>query len=532
MILNTSTNMDNDIADNFTLVHKTSGIQVFKSKNSNENIIRVQSNSDTIEPENMFTYRINAMTSAHDVLSELDLTDPLDTEDFVMVQVPDMIVDRLQVNGRPSISHTKVTSYFTFTSDPEFVPLSGPNRPSGPDGLTEAIVTQVANSIYKMNQAGIFHCNLTLSDIYTDGTTFKFRNFEFAYLKEHGYPFVGDILTFRKLLGPKYYDTIGKVLLSTFSDDLPDIIVSNTLASDQVLDNLTDIIFGKQTRNSFKPPLLSAGAVAGLTTLAGTIVGGTIAKFQGLALEKNSSTLVPISNANASSTKASASAKGIPKKIHQVWLGTKKVPDETETWKKFCAKHNWDYKLWTDSDLPGFGLTNQADFDRPNISYPQKADIFRYEIIYRHGGLYIDCDMVWLGNDLSDYIRFDSNDFIGVASISQTAQTRMEWPWIENGFFASTAGHTILKDVIEALPKKKQVSNAFFNTGPALLNENIHQPILIIPGPWIFPTKFYIPKFEKEDNPEQYKDVALVLTNSGFSYGLTKTEAFGKLIRG
>ena len=43
----------------------------------------------------------------------------------------------------------------------------------------------------------------------------------------------------------------------------------------------------------------------------------------------------------------------IPKKIHQIWIGPKKMPNNykiwTETWKKYNP--SWHYKLWTEKDL-------------------------------------------------------------------------------------------------------------------------------------------------------------------------------------
>jgi len=84
----------------------------------------------------------------------------------------------------------------------------------------------------------------------------------------------------------------------------------------------------------------------------------------------------------------------IPKVIHQIWVGGGKIPEEYKkymrTWKD---KHpGWEYKLWTDDDIEGFEWINRKHFD--NAANPgMKSDIWRYEIVYRYGGVYIDCDM-------------------------------------------------------------------------------------------------------------------------------------------
>lgn len=82
----------------------------------------------------------------------------------------------------------------------------------------------------------------------------------------------------------------------------------------------------------------------------------------------------------------------IPKIIHQIWLGGA-VPEKfyllMETWKKHHPE--WEYKLWTDSDMELFPFTNRKAFDLAK-NLGTKADILRYEILYHFGGVYVDVD--------------------------------------------------------------------------------------------------------------------------------------------
>lgn len=87
----------------------------------------------------------------------------------------------------------------------------------------------------------------------------------------------------------------------------------------------------------------------------------------------------------------------IPKIIHQIWVGGEmppKLKEFTQTWKDIYP--GWDYILWDDSSL-GW-LRNKRLFDRaaefvPGHAVGQlKADIARYEILFRYGGMYVDCD--------------------------------------------------------------------------------------------------------------------------------------------
>ena len=82
----------------------------------------------------------------------------------------------------------------------------------------------------------------------------------------------------------------------------------------------------------------------------------------------------------------------IPKKIHQIWLGgelPEKYKQFTESWKRFHP--SWEYRLWTDKDADEFGMT-RADAYYSSKNLGTRSDIFSYEILRRHGGLYCDTD--------------------------------------------------------------------------------------------------------------------------------------------
>lgn len=82
----------------------------------------------------------------------------------------------------------------------------------------------------------------------------------------------------------------------------------------------------------------------------------------------------------------------IPKKIHQIWLGGELPIKYFRLIRTWIDKHpEWDYKLWTDKDVESFGMVNKKLFDAVE-NKGLKSDIFRYEILYRHGGLYMDTD--------------------------------------------------------------------------------------------------------------------------------------------
>lgn len=84
----------------------------------------------------------------------------------------------------------------------------------------------------------------------------------------------------------------------------------------------------------------------------------------------------------------------IPKIIHYCWFGGNPLPESAmrciESWKKYCP----DYKIveW-----------NESNFDVNYIRYTKEAyeakkyafvsDVARFEILYKHGGIYLDTDV-------------------------------------------------------------------------------------------------------------------------------------------
>lgn len=84
----------------------------------------------------------------------------------------------------------------------------------------------------------------------------------------------------------------------------------------------------------------------------------------------------------------------IPKIIHQIWIGGP-VPEVfkplMQTWIDAHVGRGWEYKLWTDEDFKEYPLYNRSFYDatdNPGV----KSDIAKWQIIYDHGGVYIDVD--------------------------------------------------------------------------------------------------------------------------------------------
>jgi glycosyltransferase involved in cell wall biosynthesis len=78
----------------------------------------------------------------------------------------------------------------------------------------------------------------------------------------------------------------------------------------------------------------------------------------------------------------------IPKIIHQIWIGPLPPPQAMmDTWRR---KHpDWEYKVWRDHT----GWENQSQIDAMS-EWNGRADIMRYEILERFGGILVDADSI------------------------------------------------------------------------------------------------------------------------------------------
>jgi len=131
--------------------------------------------------------------------------------------------------------------------------------------------------------------------------------------------------------------------------------------------------------------------------------------------------------------------QGIPKKIHQVWLGPAQIPKVyskyMESWKHFHP--DWEYRLWTDEDVKDITITKKNLFDSAS-NVGMKSDILRYEILRQIGGIYVDTDFECLKpfDDLL-YLKF----FTGISYDVQFV--------LYNGLIGSIPNHPVMNKTVE-----------------------------------------------------------------------------------
>ena len=134
----------------------------------------------------------------------------------------------------------------------------------------------------------------------------------------------------------------------------------------------------------------------------------------------------------------------IPRCFHRIWVGGQ-MPDEFRAYGETWRQHHPDWTMleWDEGSLPI--LENQGIFDRaeqlaPGSEGQLRADVARYELLYRFGGVYVDCDFECLR---------PIEPLIG--NIEAFAAWETDDVWINNALLGFTAGHPFLRRLIDGL---------------------------------------------------------------------------------
>ena len=132
------------------------------------------------------------------------------------------------------------------------------------------------------------------------------------------------------------------------------------------------------------------------------------------------------------------------------------MPDEYVEFGRSWQRSNpdWEVVTWGDDDLDW--LANRAEFDRAE-RFTTKANIARYEIIHREGGVYVDCDF--------EALRSIDQLLEGASIVVGEERDGM----LNNAFFAASAGHPVLAYAIDELPRSFAArfhDHSVANSGP------------------------------------------------------------------
>jgi len=116
------------------------------------------------------------------------------------------------------------------------------------------------------------------------------------------------------------------------------------------------------------------------------------------------------------------------------------MPDEFVRWGETWAKLHpgWAMKLWTEENLPASRFPSHLE---RACHLAQRANIYRYELLLREGGVYVDTDFECLRN-IEELV-----DDCGFFAAYQTEDS------VNNAFIGSEPGHPVARLLTEGIPE-------------------------------------------------------------------------------
>ena len=177
----------------------------------------------------------------------------------------------------------------------------------------------------------------------------------------------------------------------------------------------------------------------------------------------------------------------IPKTLHFIWIGdqSKKPERCIDTW----VQKNRDYKvkIWGNNEVQGTNWKNYRQLHDMLIKkdFAGASDVMRYEILYEHGGVYVDADSVCL-KPLEDWL-LDCDAF------AVWEQEHMRNNLIANGFLGGVPGADFLKRCVDEVARRDCTEDklAWLITGPMLVTDVYFKER---PNLTVYPSHFFLPK--------------------------------------
>ncbi|MGZ5017291.1 MAG: glycosyltransferase [Methylobacter sp.] len=189
----------------------------------------------------------------------------------------------------------------------------------------------------------------------------------------------------------------------------------------------------------------------------------------------------------------------IPRVFHQIWINkiNPELPEKFRAYRDgWLALHpDWEYKLW---NLDNLDFTpKRMDILNSAQNYAQMADILRYEILLRYGGVYLDTDFECLRN--IDPI------LVGVKNFSCSEDGRS----ISIGIIGAEPNSIYMERCLSALPERVGITTTSDETGPGLFTQvllggGLASDFTLFPRAWFYPYHYDEPHRANERFPEAY----------------------------
>ncbi len=164
-------------------------------------------------------------------------------------------------------------------------------------------------------------------------------------------------------------------------------------------------------------------------------------------------------------------SKRIPKIIHQTYFTKELAPEiELNIQKLKSENPEWEYRFYDDNDIEEYITKYYPEivnlYKRINSKYgAARADLFRYLVIYKEGGVYLDIKSS-TSKPLNEIIKLDDQFILAHWSVDVIGKHIYNGKILaefQQWHVISVSGHPYLKAVIENVCRNIKVYNVLFH---------------------------------------------------------------------
>lgn len=170
----------------------------------------------------------------------------------------------------------------------------------------------------------------------------------------------------------------------------------------------------------------------------------------------------------------------IPHIIHQIWMNPEEngiespPPDRIQMFMNEWKQHHPEYRhiLWNGNTMRNYMKKEFPEWIDCYDKFPSwihRCDAFRFFILWKMGGVYVDADTHCKGS-LDKYLGKKD----GLVMITRKTENKNKDFDLTNCFMASSPKHPFYQKCIEGLKNSHSV-NIFQSTGPTYLTNIYHQ---------------------------------------------------------
>ena len=223
----------------------------------------------------------------------------------------------------------------------------------------------------------------------------------------------------------------------------------------------------------------------------------------------------------------------IPKIIHQLWIGPKPAPIVfMNTWKEKHEPLGFEYKFWNEETIQKeIDLSKCGKKVNSIEEINGKADILRWEILYKFGGVFVDADSICI-EPIDEYI------LNGVSAFAGWENETVRKGLIATGTMGFTPKHPIVYNALHCIYTQpvsfRETGNkAWFTVGPGLLTKVCNafgfSDIKIYPSYYFLPMHYTGNKYEGHGKIYAYQEWGSTKQNYDNMNSITLPNEFTKM---